>query len=239
MPNKTDETEVCQICKKRMNVSELLSGELVRRSYLDAILKKYPGWTADSYICHSCRAQIREDVIKGIIKEDVGEITNLENDVIKSLREQDLLSKNVDAEFEKKLTLGDKLSDKMAEFGGSWSFVIFFLSLIFIWIIINTYLLVVNPYDPYPYILLNLILSCVAALQAPVIMMSQNRQEARDRMRSEQDYRVNLKAELQIRLLNEKIDHLLTRQWQRLMEIQDIQMELMEELAQRPCIIKA
>jgi uncharacterized membrane protein len=127
----------------------------------------------------------------------------------------------------------------MAEFGGSWGFVIFFLSLIFIWIIINTYLLVVNPYDPYPYILLNLILSCVAALQAPVIMMSQNRQEARDRMRSEQDYRVNLKAELQIRLLNEKIDHLLTRQWQRLMEIQDIQMELMEELAQRPCIIKA
>ncbi len=97
----------------------------------------------------------------------------------------------------------------------------------------NSIVLFLRPFDPYPFILLNLVLSCVAAFQAPIIMMSQNRQEAKDRLRSEHDYQINLKAELEIRHLNEKLDHLLAQQWQRLVEIQQIQMDLMEELARK------
>jgi uncharacterized membrane protein len=98
------------------------------------------------------------------------------------------------------------------------------------WIAFNSiHLLLAKPVDPYPFILLNLMLSCLAAIQAPIIMMSQNRQEAKDRLRSEYDYRVNLKAELEIRQLHEKLDHLLTNQWQRMMDVQELQVELLEE----------
>ena len=109
-------------------------------------------------------------------------------------------------------------------------FISAFGGFILIWVLINTLVLILRPFDPYPFILLNLFLSCLAALQAPIIMMSQNRQEARDRLHSENDYRVNLKAELEIRQLHEKLDHLLQHQWERLMEIQQIQIELMNEL---------
>ena len=102
--------------------------------------------------------------------------------------------------------------------------------MIIVWMFINTYVLIVHPFDPYPYILLNLVLSCLAALQAPVIMMSQNRQESRDRERALHDYQVNLKAELEIRHLHQKLDHLMSHQWQRLVEIQEVQMNLMNEL---------
>jgi uncharacterized membrane protein len=121
----------------------------------------------------------------------------------------------------------------MAEFGGSWRFISLFIAVMVIWIIINTIALLSKPFDPFPYILLNLVLSCLAAIQAPIIMMSQNRQEAKDRLRAEFDYRVNLKAELEIRQLHDKIDHLLEHQWQRLLEIQEIQMELLEEFTRK------
>ncbi|MEJ2066841.1 MAG: DUF1003 domain-containing protein, partial [Deltaproteobacteria bacterium] len=91
--------------------------------------------------------------------------------------------------------------------------------------------LILKPFDPYPFILLNLVLSCLAAIQAPIIMMSQNRQEDKDRLQSQHDYLVNLKAELEIRHLHDKVDHLINNQWQRLLEIQEIQTELMEGLA--------
>ena len=101
------------------------------------------------------------------------------------------------------------------------------------WIVLNVVVLTQRPFDPYPFILLNLVLSCLAALQAPVIMMSQKRQESRDRLRSEHDYQVNLKAELEIRQLHQKFDHLLSHQWERLLEIQEIQMDLLDEVRQR------
>lgn len=125
------------------------------------------------------------------------------------------------------------MADKLADFGGSWLFIGIFCGVLIIWLFMNSVALIMKPFDPYPYIFLNLVLSCLAAIQAPVILMSQNRQEVRDRLHAEQDYRVNLKAELEIRHLHEKIDHLLMNQWQRLMEIQQIQMELMEELARK------
>jgi uncharacterized membrane protein len=125
------------------------------------------------------------------------------------------------------------LADRVADFGGSWTFISFFAVVLFLWMFTNSSMLVARPFDPYPYIFLNLILSCLAAIQAPVIMMSQNRQEARDRLRAMHDYQVNLKAELEIRHLHQKIDHMLSHQWERLAEIQEIQVELINELRRR------
>jgi uncharacterized membrane protein len=125
------------------------------------------------------------------------------------------------------------LSDQIASFGGSWRFIILFGVILVLWIILNAALLLNRGFDPYPFILLNLILSCLAAMQAPIIMMSQNRAELRDRLRSENDYKINLKAELEIRHLHEKIDHLLRRQYNRLFEIQQIQIELLEEIGRK------
>jgi uncharacterized membrane protein len=139
------------------------------------------------------------------------------------------LSANVNVEFDRRLTLGERIADQVAEFGGSWAFILSFAVLLVGWIIFNSGQLLGHPFDPYPYILLNLVLSCVAALQAPVIMMSQNRQEARDRLRAEQEYRVNLKAEIEIRHIIAKLDQLVMHQWQRLLEIQRLQLEMMQD----------
>jgi uncharacterized membrane protein len=152
---------------------------------------------------------------------------------VKSLRDQELLTRNVNDEYDRTATLGERLADRIADFGGSWRFIGIFMGVLFLWVFVNTALYFIKPFDPYPFIFLNLILSCLAAIQAPVIMMSQNRQESRDRLRSEHDYKVNLKAELEIRNLHEKIDHLLTNQWQRLLEIQKVQTDLMEEIVQK------
>ena len=141
--------------------------------------------------------------------------------MIKSLKEEEeLIATNINVEFERRFTLGERVADKVAEFGGSWIFLSTFAAVLVGWIVINSASLLAQPFDPYPYILLNLVLSCLAAVQAPVIMMSQNRQEAKDRLRGEHDYRVNLKAEIEIRHIIVKLDQLVTHQWQRLLEIQ-------------------
>ena len=164
---------------------------------------------------------------------DKGELSVLDEQVVKSLKEQELLSRNINVEYDRQRSLGEIMADRLADFGGSWLFIGIFCGILLIWIVMNSVVMLMKPFDPYPYIFLNLILSCLAAMQAPVILMSENRQAARDRMQAEQDYRINLKAELEIRHLHEKIDHLLMNQWQRLMEIQQIQMELMQELAHK------
>ena len=163
----------------------------------------------------------------------MGQISALHEEVLESLKEHEILSKNINLEFEQDLTVWDRMSDKVASFGGSWRFIVGFAVVMAIWVTINSIALMRQPFDPYPYILLNLVLSCLAAIQAPVIMMSQNRQDAKDRLRSEHDYQLNLKAELEIRHLNEKMDLLLSTQWRRLLEIQRIQMEVLEELVRK------
>lgn len=144
------------------------------------------------------------------------------------MEEQLLTSKLTDDE--ENLTLGDRLADKVADFGGSWAFIITFGCILLGWIILNSFILISRPFDPYPYILLNLLLSCVAAMQAPVIMMSQNRQESKDRKRSENDYMINLKSELEIRHLHKKIDLSTEEQYKHLCEIQQQQIELMLDI---------
>jgi len=144
-----------------------------------------------------------------------------------------ILSSDISKQFERKLTFAKWLSDRIASFGGSWRFIILFGRRPCILDHFERGPALERGFDPYPFILLNLILSCLAAMQAPIIMMSQNRAELRDRLRSENDYKINLKAELEIRHLHEKIDHLLRRQYNRLFEIQQIQIELLEEIGRK------
>ncbi len=220
----------CRICGKTKAQSMMMPAALIRNAITEQIRKEHPDWSAEGYICIADLNRFRMQYIQNLLESEKGELTSLDHEVIESLKQHETLASNINAEFEKDLTLGETLADKIAVFGGSWKFILVFGSVLFIWIIINTAVLLWKPFDPYPFILLNLILSCLAAIQAPVIMMSQNRQEAKDRLRSEHDYRVNLKAELEIRHLHEKIDHLMSHQWERLVEIQQIQIELMSEI---------
>jgi len=231
MAKKASKTAACQICKKRKALNEVLPGTLVRDPIVEIIMKKYPDWSSDGFICLDDLNHFKTEYVRTILEADKGELSILEEQVMKSLRKEKLLSKNINIEFEEQLTLGDRLADKIAEFGGSWRFISIFAAILLVWIAMNTAVLIWKPFDPYPYILLNLVLSCLAAIQAPIIMMSQNRQEDKDRLRAQHDYLINLKAELEIRHLHEKMDHLLRNQWQRLLEIQAIQTEFMEGLA--------
>jgi uncharacterized membrane protein len=231
MAKKPHKTVVCQICKKRKALSEVLPGSLVRDSVVEIIRKQHPDWSASGFICLDDLNHFRTEYVRNILAADKGELSTLEEQVMQSLTEQDILSKNINVEFEGQLTLGQRMADRIAEFGGSWRFISIFAAVLLVWIAINSIVLILKPFDPYPFILLNLVLSCLAAIQAPIIMMSQNRQESKDRLSAQHDYLVNLKAELEIRHLHEKMDHLLMHQWQRLLEIQEIQTELMEGLA--------
>ena len=170
--------------------------------------------------------------MRGVLEEDIGELSALEHDVVESLREHELIANNVDEQFQTRLTRGQRWADFIAQFGGSWCLISLFAGFLGIWIFLNVLARLRAP-DPYPFILLNLVLSCLAAIQAPVIMMSQNRKDAKDRARSEHDYKVNLKAELEIRHLHEKMDFLLKQQSHRLFAFQELQIELMEELGRR------
>lgn len=224
---------VCQICGKPKKRSEVIPAELVRTPLVALIKKTHPDWSSGGFICISDLNRFRAQYVQEVLETEKGELSALERKVMESLREEELLSKNVNTEFEQKLTVSERMADRLAEYAGSWRFITGFFAVLVVWIMLNSFLLIFRPFDPYPFILLNLVLSCLAAIQAPIIMMSQNRQEAKDRLRSEHDYVVNLKAELEIRHLHEKIDHLLMNQWQRLLEIQEIQMELMGELTRR------
>jgi uncharacterized membrane protein len=224
---------ICQVCKKAKSPNSGMIAELIRPSLLEFIKKKLPDLDSKGFICFDDLGEFRKDYIKEVLEDEIGELSALDQEVIESLEQHEILSSDIIKQFEKKLTFGERLSDHIASFGGSWRFIILFGAVLFGWIILNAILLLNRGFDPYPFILLNLILSCLAAIQAPIIMMSQNRAEARDRLRAENDYKVNLKAELEIRHLHEKIDHLLRRQYNRLFEIQQIQIELLEEISRQ------
>jgi uncharacterized membrane protein len=227
------EGKVCGICGKTFPLRDLVPGTALRDVVAQQILHDYPDWSQEKFICRPDLNRYRGEYVHSLLESEKGELTSLENEVLTSLRNHETLAKNVDSEFEGEWTLGERLADRIATFGGSWIFLILFGFSLLVWISINSFILYAHPPDPYPYILLNLILSCLAAIQAPIIMMSQNRQEAKDRLRSEHDYQVNLKAELEIRHLHEKLDHLLSHQWERLAQIQEIQLELLAEISRR------
>jgi len=220
----------CQICGKLYDSNDVMPAEMVREGVEAVIRSENPEWTSGSYICLTDLSHYRTRYVQAVLETERGELSALEQDVLRSLQEHELLAENADEEYDQGTSFGQRMADRIASFGGSWGFIITFGVVIAAWIALNSVALFSDHFDPYPFILLNLMISRLAALQAPVIMMSQNRQEARDRVRAEHDFRVNLKAELEIRQLHAKLDLLLTRQWQQLLEIQEQQMELMEEL---------
>ena len=233
MTTRKEQDRVCGVCGKTFSAHQVLAGALVREEIASLIRKDHPAWMPEQGICREDLAKYRTAYVHALLESEKGELTSLEMEVLQSIKEHDLLAQNVDAQFEQEWTRGERLADRIASFGGSWSFLIIFGVFICLWIVMNSLVLYWKPADPYPFILLNLLLSCLAAIQAPVIMMSQNRQEAKDRLRSQHDYQVNLKAELEIRQLHEKLDHLLSHQWERLVQIQEVQLDLLSELSRK------
>jgi len=224
----------CSICGKDVPARETMRLDVVRPAIVDRIREEYPDLPADGFICRRDLDRFRSSYVSEMLTRERGELTRLEEDVVQSLADHETLAENVEAEFAGKRTFGERMSDRLASFGGSWTFIGLFGAVLTVWMAFNVVVMVQAQFDPYPFILLNLVLSCLAAIQAPIIMMSQKRQEAKDRLRSENDYRVNLKAELEIRHLHEKMDHILTKQWERLAEMQQIQLEIMQDMAIRP-----
>ena len=222
----------CAVLNRDFPVSELTPLSAIRPKVAELIRQAHPTLDDKSFISTTVLATFRAAYVRGVLEEDIGQLSTLEHDVLQSLRDHELLASNVDTSFERQLTRGERCADRIAEIGGSWRFIVCFGGFLAVWITVNVLLFQRAP-DPYPFILLNLVLSCLAAIQAPVIMMSQNRQEEKDRARSQNDYKVNLKAELEIRHLHEKMDFLLNQQAQRLFALQELQIELMEELSLR------
>ena len=221
------------ISNKEFPITEKVSAKTIRHSILDLIQKDYPQISHESYISSSELDDYREKSISDYMSREIGELTELEKTVLNSITSNKTLTDKIEVEEGQTSTTGQRIADKVASFGGSWTFIISFGAFILIWISANAYWLVNKGFDPYPFILLNLILSCLAALQAPVIMMSQNRQEEKDRERSKNDYMINLKSELEIRTLHEKIDHLIMDQQQELLELQKVQIEMMNDILKR------
>lgn len=222
----------CSICTHKVSAREMFPGSLIHPPLADYIRSLYPDWTPEKNLCLNCLHRLRSEYVMNLLQQEAGQVNELHREVTDSLLRQEMATRDIEKMFDQKATLGERVADRVADFGGSWKFIGIFGGILILWMIINTTVLG-RPFDPYPFILLNLVLSCLAALQAPVIMMSQNRQEVKDRLRGENDYRINLKAELEIRHLHDKLDLLLNSQWEKLMDLQALQMDMMEELARK------
>ncbi len=225
------ETLTCAISGKACSPEHAVSLSALHQTIQQYIFRNYPGTTSDSFISDEQLINLEKNYLNEILTNELGELDDLEKEVLTSISHSKILSEKIEDILDEEITFGDRLSDKVASFGGSWKFIIAFFSFMAFWIVLNVVLLHDKVFDPYPFILLNLLLSCLASIQAPLIMMSQNRVEAKDRTRSEHDYKINLKSELEIQLLHKKIDHLLIHQNKHLLEMQRIQAEMMETIS--------
>ncbi|HXH60574.1 MAG TPA: DUF1003 domain-containing protein [Fimbriimonadaceae bacterium] len=223
----------CALCGRSLRETSLFPVHLLSQEIQDLLHETSPDLAEDAMVCSDDRARLRSLLVQRMLEREHDELTGLDKEILDDLAQSEIVAQNLNKVEEAHIKFGDKIADKVAAFGGSWAFIISFLSVMLVWMTLNTIALLNKPFDPYPFILLNLVLSSVAAIQAPVIMMSQNRQEARDRLRSEEDYRVNLKAEVEVRNINLKLDEMMVRQWQRLLELQQLQIELLESLQKR------
>lgn len=226
------EKRQCSVCSNYFPNDQIISGNGVRNEIEKLIQLDFPGWNDSSYICKTDYKNYKIKYITNLISEETGQIEKLESEVIQTIQNSDFISTNINSEFARG-TKGEQISDALAKFGGSWKFIIFFFLVLLSWILINSFYLIGKPFDPFPFILLNLVLSCIAAIQAPVIMMSQNRQEAKDRLRAEKDYKINLKSEIEIRTLHEKMDHLLLEQWSKMTAIQELQIDILNDIREK------
>lgn len=220
---------VCGVCGRDEKHARLHSTAWLRPKIAAWLDQKYPDWRKTGWLCAEDLQRARRQVLEETIIKERGELTSLDSKVVSSLVQEEILTADTQRDYDEKVSPGERLADVVAAYVGSWSFIVTFIIVLIIWISANAWWLSGKAFDPYPFILLNLFLSLIAAVQAPLIMMSQKRQETKDRLRSQNDYQVNLKAELEIRHLHEKLDHHLLRQWERLAEIQEMQMELIDD----------
>lgn len=194
------------------------------------ILQKNKKLTIESKIPFITFMNYHFEYIKEKIIQDQNETKKINQEMLEQLKNKQIISQNLNTTINQKATFGQKSADAIAKFGGSWPFIFLFVVILGSWILLNTLHFLGLSFDRYPFILLNLVLSCLAAIQAPIIMMSQNRQATRDRIAADHDYQTNLKAELGISLLHEKIDYLMSQQWQQMLELQQLQIELLTQL---------
>ncbi|MCA8883443.1 MAG: DUF1003 domain-containing protein [Rhodobacteraceae bacterium] len=219
----------CHVCTKVFPLGEVHPWEAVRPGVAALIDHDHPGWEPGKHICRADLNRYRGAYVEALLEKGRGELGALDRQVIESLQSGRPVSQNPHEDWTDQATFGERMADSVASFGGSWTFILLFSAGLIVWMTVNVIGLMAQPFDPYPFILLNLMLSSLAALQAPIIMMSQRRQETKDRARAENDYLVNLKAELEIRQLHEKIDHQMAEQWNKLAELQQIQIDLLED----------
>jgi len=212
--------KVSCITKKEIKKGEEINSQDIREGIFSLIKKDYPDFDKECSITLDELNRYRRIYMTSLISAEKGELDVIDRDVMDAIKNNSVLSENIEDELEGQLTIGQKLADKIASFGGSWTFIITFFSFILVWMGINIWLLTTKPFDPFPFILLNLILSCLAAIQ-------------KDRQRGEHDYKINLKAELEIKLLSEKIDHMIVHQNKKLLEIQEIQTDYLEDLMKK------
>ncbi|MGH7893452.1 MAG: DUF1003 domain-containing protein [Candidatus Binatia bacterium] len=229
LPTSTNE---CAICSFR---GPLIRAETVRPQVAAHIAEHYPDkWTGSGFICRRCLNREQLAYVTERLRQERGVLSDVEAEVAKKAGQHLIIARNLDEEFQKDITLGQRAADVVARVGGSWGFVIGFFVFLVARMAVNIVVLSQPSFDPYPFILLNLVLSSLAAIQAPIIMMAQNRQAERDRVESSHDYETDLKAEIEIGSLHDKIDHLLHTQWERMVELQEMQMDLLTEIAGRP-----
>lgn len=213
-------------------LSERVAADVIHQGLLNKIREDKPDFDGNCSLAASELNAYKLEYLSEHLTAELGDLGDLEKTVLDYIGNRKTLSAQIE-DTDRTATLGQRVADKVAAFGGSWKFIISFCVILVLWIAFNALALHNKGFDPYPFILLNLILSCLAALQAPVIMMSQNRQEEKDRQRAKNDYMVNLKSELEIRMLHEKLDHLMIRQQQDIIEMQKDQITQMDRLIER------
>jgi uncharacterized membrane protein len=223
----------CSLCGSQVEGRTLASPQKLENRLIDLIKQDRPEWEGKRGICGNCLEQYRAKKFISYIEAEYQKMSELEHAVVSKITRRDRVSRKVHSQIETDMTFGKRVADRVAQFGGSWPFIGLFGAVLIVWMAINTWVLASRPFDPYPFILLNLVLSTLAALQAPVIMMSQNRQATKDRQHAQQDYEVNLMAEIEIRDLHDKLDSLRFKQWHELWHIQKRQIELLEHLCER------
>ena len=223
----------CSLCDSLVEGRTLASPQKLENRIIDLIKKDRPEWEGKRGICANCLEQYRAKKFIGYLEAEYQKLSELEHAVVSKVTRRGRVSKLVHQDMDTQMTLGEHVADRVAQFGGSWRFIGIFTGILIVWMGINGFLIIRHPFDPYPFILLNLVLSALAALQAPVIMMSQNRQAHKDRMQANQDYEINLMAEIEIRDLHDKLDSLRFKQWHELWHIQKRQIELLEHLCER------
>jgi uncharacterized membrane protein len=234
MPSAPSRHVTCPLCGEHHPRAACVRVANVRHSLATFIEARHrEKWSEDAALCRRCLNTERTAYLREEFARERGELTALEAEISRKAVEHGAIARHWEQEFQRTLTLGERMADGVARVGGSWRFVIGFGAVLFVWIAVNSLVLAQRAFDPYPYILLNLALSCLAAIQAPIIMMSQNRSAARDRQQADEDYKINLKAEFEIAALHEKVDHLMHVQAERMQEMNETLLEFSRELAER------